>query len=633
MDFFKANIEKIKRKNVGLYNLLISGENLDSEFNLAIIKTKKEGFNSLKINNITVHSVYDPFAEAKKWVEVNLGNIGHKSKRIIVFGLGAGYHIKELMRELFKRAGKNGEVPVIDVIEPDIQTLLFILKNFDISSILDYINIIVYKKNVKEDAKEEDFYDGLNLSEYNLLLFSLPSYQRMFGDIYSVLFKRYTIRQLFNNSKFKVSVVQPIYGGSSTIGNYIRKAFLNEGYNADIIDFSPFYQAYKSFESYTADSVNLEALRQNFFNVLGEALLAKVGENPPDLLFFMAQAPVNQVVLSKIRDMGIKTAYWFVEDFRLMTYWDKIAPFVDYFFTIQKDNFFEELKKLGLKNYYYMELACLPNFHKRLKEDEVLIKDAEFYGSDVGFAGAGYYNRRNMFLKLIDLKNFKIWGRDWDLNSPLGLFIQNNNQGFTEEEAVKIYNYTKININLHSSSYHWDINPDGDFLNPRFYEIMGCGGFQLVDYRKYMDPEFKSGEDFVVFKDVIDLKKKISHYLENEDERLEIANHGYETVRIYHTYEKRARDIMNIILINSFDSFKTKFISQKVGIDKLLDEVKENEELRNIILSMVKKGLIRDGNISIDELAEYVKSGSGRLSKTEALILLLQQIRQKITVF
>lgn len=629
MDFFKANIEKIKRKNADLCNLLISGENLDSEFNLTVIKTKKEGFNSLKINNITVHSVYDPFAEAKKWVEVNLGIAGHKSKRIIVFGLGAGYHIKELIQELSERAGKNGENPVIDVIEPDIRTLLFILKNFDISDILDYINIIVYRK----DIGENDFYRSLNLSEYNLLLFSLPSYQKIFADIYSPLFKTYTIRQLFNNSKFKVSVVQPIYGGSSTIGNYIRKAFLNEGYDADIIDFSPFYQAYKSFESYTADSVNLEALRQNFFNVLGEALLAKVGENPPDLLFFMAQAPVNSKVLSKIRDMGVKTAYWFVEDFRLMTYWDKIAPFVDYFFTIQRDEFFERLKSLGLKNYYYMELACLPDFHRKLKEDEINIKDMEFYGSDVGFAGAGYYNRRNVFLKLIDLKNFKIWGRDWDLNSPLGLFIRNNNLGFTEEEAVKIYNYTKININLHSSSYHWDINPEGDFLNPRFYEIIACGGFQLVDYRKYMEPEFEPGKDFVVFNDVMDLKKKIEYYLEHEGERLEIANHGYEKVRIHHTYERRVRDIMDIVLINSFDSFKTKFIYKKIGIDKLLDDVKENEELRNIILSMVNKGLIKDGNISVDELAEYVKSGSGRLSKTEALILLLQQIRQKITAF
>jgi hypothetical protein len=90
---------------------------------------------------------------------------------------------------------------------------------------------------------------------------------------------------------------------------------------------------------------------------------------------------------------------------------------------------------------------------------------------------------------------------------------------------------------------------------------------------------------------------------------------------------------MDIVLINSFDSFKTKFIYKKIGIDKLLDEVKEDEELCNIIVSMVNKGLIKDGNISVDELAEYVKSGSGRLSKTEALILLLQQIRQKITAF
>ncbi|MFW0884966.1 glycosyltransferase [Candidatus Acidulodesulfobacterium sp. H_13] len=628
MDFFKTNLEKIKRKNINLYNLLISGNNLDLEFNLAVIKTKKEGLNSLRINNITIHSVYDPESEAIKWVKANLNVSGHKSGRIIIFGLGAGYHVKKIIKELLQKTGKKGRMPVIDVIEPALETLLFLLKNFDFSDILDYINIIIYDHG--EDIESEK---SLNLSEYNLLLFSLPSYQKIFGDIYSLIFKKYTIGQLFNVSKFKISVVQPVYGGSSTIGNYIHKAFLNEGYNADIIDFSHFYQAYKSFENYTANSTDLEALRQSFFNVLGETLMVKIRENPPDLVLFMAQAPVNQAVLLKIREMGIKTAYWFVEDFRLITYWDKIAPFVDYFFTIQKDDFLERLKGLGINNYYYMELACLPDFHRKLNAYEINKKDMDFYGSNVSFAGAGYYNRRNMFLKLTNIQGFKIWGRDWDTNSPLGLFIKNNNNGFTEEEAVKIYNYAKININLHSSSYHWDINPEGDFLNPRFYEIMGCGGFQLVDYRKYMEPEFEPGEDFAVFKDIIDLKRKIAYYLEHEDERDEIARHGYEKVGKYHTYERRVRDIMNIVLINSFDSFKSKFISRRVGIDKLLDEIKENEELYNIIKSMIDKGLIKGGKVSVDELAEYVKSGGGRLSKAEAILLLIQQIRQKITIF
>ncbi|HEC25690.1 MAG TPA: hypothetical protein ENI54_06760 [bacterium] len=628
MDFFKTNLEKIKRKNINLYDLLISDNNLDLEFNLSVIKTKKDGLNSLRINNITIHSVYDPESEAIKWAKANLDVSGHKSGRIIIFGLGAGYHVKKIIKELLQKTDKKGGIPVIDVIEPALETLLFLLKNFNFSDILDYINIILY-----DHGEDSESLKGLNLSEYNLLLFSLPGYQKIFGDIYSLIFKKYTIGQLFNVSKFKISVVQPIYGGSSTIGNYIHKAFLNEGYNADIIDFSYFYQAYKSFENYTKNNTDLEALRQSFFNVLGETLMIKIRENPPDLVLFMAQAPVNQAVLLKIREMGIKTAYWFVEDFRLMTYWDKIAPFVDYFFTIQKDDFLERLKGLGINNYYYMELACLPGFHRKLNADEINKKDMDFYGSGVSFAGAGYYNRRNMFLKLTNIRGFKIWGRDWDMNSPLGLFIKNNNNGFTEKEAVKIYNYAKININLHSSSYHWDINPEGDFLNPRFFEIMGCGGFQLVDYRKYMEPEFEPGKDFAVFKDIIDLKKKIEYYLEHEDERDEIARHGYEKVGKYHTYERRVKDIMNIVLINSFDSFKSKFISRRVGIDKLLDEIKENEELFNIIKSMIDKGLIRGGKVSVDELAEYVKSGGGRLSKTEAILLLIQQIRQKITIF
>jgi spore maturation protein CgeB len=413
-----------------------------------------------------------------------------------------------------------------------------------------------------------------------------------------------------------------MYGGSSTIGNYLYAALLNCGYDAKILDFSKFYDGYKYIGEFTPNEDHVNSLKQMLVNLMSEALLSSVFNDAPDLVIFMAQSPAGERTLLKLKSMGIKTAYWFVEDYHTLTYWGSVAKNVDYFFTIQKEGFFEELKNMGLSNYHYLPLACLPDFHKKItpvnKEDEAR------YGSDVSFAGAGYFNRKNAFSQLMDF-NFKIWGGDWFVGLPLSLFIQEGGKRFSEEEAVKIYNYSKININIHSSMWHWDINPNGDFLNPRVYEILGCGGFQLVDKRSYLEGIFEDGKDLVVFEDTADLRKKIKYYLANEEERQAIAARGYETVRKRHTYEQRVQEMMNIILLDSYDSIRSKLVSRKENVFKLLKETEGNEELHKLISEFSDKNAV-----SIKDLVDYIKKGKGRLSKTEAMILMLWAIKSKL---
>jgi len=46
-----------------------------------------------------------------------------------------------------------------------------------------------------------------------------------------------------------------------------------------------------------------------------------------------------------------------------------------------------------------------------------------------------------------------------------------------------------------------------------------------------MENDFIVGIDLDVFTDVDELRNKIQYYLEHEDERLKIAEHGYQTVQ------------------------------------------------------------------------------------------------------
>lgn len=595
-----------------------------NDLKLELVQTKLKGAVSFKINGITVHSVYNPVSEGKKWAESAMEKITEKPEAIIIFGLGFGYHLKELVPLLNESYGIKEGAPEkikITVVEPSIESFNFIKENYEMSDFLEENNINVFVPEEKS-ADAQNIIEQLGLKGQETFFLELASYKNIFSKTYDLIYKSYNISQFFSPPSFKVLIVQPMYGGSSTIGNYIYRAFLNCGYTVKIIDFSRFYDGYRYIGEFTQNEDHVNSLRQLQVNLMSEALLSSVMNDTPDMVLFMAQAPASERVILKLKSMGIKTAYWFVEDFRTMTYWGAIARNVDYFFTIQKDAFFKELKDIGINNFHYLPMACLPDFHNIITEKNE--QDEKKYACDASFAGAGYFNRKNVFSQLLDF-NFKIWGNDWEAEMPLKLFIQDGGRRFSEEEAVKIYNYSRININLHSSMWHWEINPNGDFLNPRVYEILGCGGFQLIDRRSYLEGVFEDGKDLVVFDSVSDLRKKIKYYLDHEDERKAIAAHGRETVRKFHTYEQRVSEMMNIILLDSYETIKPKLILRRENISKLLEETKGDPELHELLLHFADKGVV-----SIGELVNYIKRGKGRLSKTEAMILMLWAAKSKL---
>ena len=89
------------------------------------------------------------------------------------------------------------------------------------------------------------------------------------------------------------------------------------------------------------------------------------------------------------------------------------------------------------------------------------------------------------------------------------------------EDAAKFYASSKICVNIHL--------PEHKSVNPRTFEIMATGSFQLVDER--MDyAGLMPGEDMVIFRTTEELLDKIAYYLSHEDEREKIAAHGRASV-------------------------------------------------------------------------------------------------------
>ncbi len=74
---------------------------------------------------------------------------------------------------------------------------------------------------------------------------------------------------------------------------------------------------------------------------------------------------------------------------------------------------------------------------------------------------------------------------------------------------------------------------------------MAANGFLLSDDWVGRKEHFVDGKDLIIYKDIMDLNKKIKYYLSHDLERQQIANQGYETVQQF-TRINWAQKIMEI---------------------------------------------------------------------------------------
>ncbi len=235
----------------------------------------------------------------------------------------------------------------------------------------------------------------------------------------------------------------------------------------------------------------------------------------------------------QLRKSGVITIYWFVEDFRVLGYWKRIAPHFDIFFSIQKGAFEKALAEAGARNHYYLPTA----FDINLQDFPVQSMNR----MPLSFMGAPYPNRVRV-LENLARYDLKIYGGGWD-HFPIPGVVAGDRY-ITEAEARAIYRDTRINLNLHSSMDPNTIG--GDFVNPRTFELAGLGCFQLSDRRELLPPLY--AEDEVVrFRDEAELCEKIEYYLEHENERKEIAANARRKTLRNHLYEHRVAEIMDAV--------------------------------------------------------------------------------------
>lgn len=560
------------------------------------IAASKSGAPVPRLGKALLHSAYHPEMEAEK-LAAAAGAVEGRS--LVVFGFGFGYHLEKIARE----AGS------VTVIEPAPGVLRAAFEARDLAWLMEKIKIVP----PDEFAGQVFSFDPLRSAWID----HEPT-ARIFRKERDLLAEPFIVRTWAARRKYKVMVIGPARGGSVPTAASTARALSELGFDVDFVDNTPYRDEAARINEATGSRRNRDALKTMFNNYLGERIAARADYVRPDMIIALAQAPLAPELIRRLKNLEVPLIFWFVENHRTIPYWRAVAPHYDYFFGIQKGRFLEMLAEAGAPFTGYLPQAADPAIHRPLALSE---EERKKYGSQVSFMGAGYPNRHAVFSRLIDLP-FRIWGTEWNLQSPVGRLVTNANRRLDPDEYVKIFNASKINLNLSSSTTSQGIDPMNDFVNPRTFEIAACGAFQLADENGELAGMFEPGREIATFRDVHELREKIGYYLEHNAERETIAGAGMKKVLAEHTFVHRMARMMSVVIPREEDRIESARRKNRGinDVDAILERTRDPE------LAAFLERFAGQGTLSMKKVMKAIEEGEGPLSRQEALLVMLDQI-------
>jgi spore maturation protein CgeB len=599
MNSFEANLGRLARSDRALAAAL--RQNRGGRLEIVPART---GLPSARANGRWVHSSYDPLKEAQAWAE---GQSHQHGETIVVLGIGLLYQVEALC------AGLPRTVPVVLVV-PDLSVLV------DAATARtwgDWVDRVTWAWGTTGAISEQIASVG-----HPLRLVTYVPAASLHAESYRAIetaLQRQVAAQ--TGGQLHISVVGPIYGGSLPITRYAVSALESLGHHVRWLDPSVHATSYHQLEL-LKNSQHRLALQSKYAEMLSRVTMAQLAEDPPDLVLSLAQAPLILPMLEHLRRKRFLTAMWFVENYRHLTYWQQLAAGYDFWFVIQREPCIAALKQAGAKEVRYLPMAADPSVHRPL---ELTQAEQEEYGSDVSFVGAGYANRRAIFSRLLKQKwNFKLWGNEWDGATDLTSVLQRGGARIDTDTCQKVFNASAVNLNLHS----WagtGFDPDGDFVNPRTFELAACGAFQLADRRSLM-PDLFAANEVATLSSPDELPGEITNWLREPEQRLAMAGKARQHVLAEHTYVHRMRELLSRIGVASPDR-----------IGSILRGARQAEALAATAtdsfptIAAILRTFPPTQRVELKQLAAQIRSRSpmGTLSREDLMVLMLDEYRSE----
>ena len=150
----------------------------------------------------------------------------------------------------------------------------------------------------------------------------------------------------------------------------------------------------------------------------------------------------------------------------------------------------------------------------------------------------------------------------------------------TRKKLVEVYQRSKISINI---SHNQAVNG----LPYRIFDIMASDSMLITNYRKDSDIFLLFGNDFTIpmYRDDKELRREVKHYLDNEDERLQIVKECQKAIAHGFSFAERVKQFYEIAGKNLEQSFNEKgkviFLNENIFQKSLHRRVMSLNQLEN----------------------------------------------------
>jgi spore maturation protein CgeB len=594
----ERNLEALRRRDAALAERIDGWRPRDD----VRLESARSGAPTLRAGGRLEASAFDPVAEGAELAQRFLAAArAAGARRLVLFGLGV--HTLAALREY------DGDVLVI---EPSLDVARRVLEAVELGDALARFELVVSAR--ADDALAHPQFRAASRG----LFLAHAAAERRAPELCAVLRERFSPGGAA--SPLSIAVIPPLYGGTLPIALFCARALRELGHRVRELSLQHFLPAYQALNARRGDprhAAVCEALSAALVRLVGEAIVAELTDDPPDLVFALAQAPLDPQALESLRALGCRRARWVCEDFRVIPSWKALAPHYERVFHVQPDGFPPALRAAGGSD-AYLPMAFDPAVHR---PESLSAEEHARYGADVSFVGAGYHNRVRLLPALADL-GLRIWGTEWPRVPPFDGLMPEPNVRVSPETANKIYCASRVNLNLHSSPWCDGVNPVGDFVNPRTFELCGAGAFQLVDERRDLARHFRPGVELATFRDGAECRRQLEHYLARDDERRAIAAAGRARALAEHTYRHRMAEAIE-------DLRGARALAPRRRTAQTAGEALDLLEAQDALAPVLAR-LPRETQLDRAALDRALAAGEGALSRAEKLVMFMRESHDEV---
>ncbi len=250
---------------------------------------------------------------------------------------------------------------------------------------------------------------------------------------------------------------------------------------------------------------------------------------------------LTRPTLEAARTLGVRCVNWFSDYPAEFDAGMRIAPAYDDFYL---GSSYAAGLHLGAGHRHagWLPFACDPGAHRPL--DEGSTERGDRAAPRVVFVGS-HYPERQILIRFLRGLPVGVWGPGWERAAGDPHVAPMLRGGALRPPQWRaLYARAEVVLNIHYGAFGPQ-EVSGDLANTRVFEILACGAYQVVDRQGDVLRLFREGEHLTAFSTGDELRSRVEEALRDPDLRRRVAGGGRRAVLAAHTYEHRARVLLD----------------------------------------------------------------------------------------